>query len=55
MNKITALLIDGTIGRLEAAGDIIGKICEVELQDENGNFIKVTGEVIEVLESEMIK
>ena len=54
MNKIKALLLDGTVGDLEAAGDIIGKICEVELYDENGRKIKVAGEVIDVLESEAV-
>lgn len=52
--KYTVMLKDGTIGTItfkeEHANDFIGKVISVNLTDENGNPIKVQGELVEVLE-----
>lgn len=47
--KYTVLLTDMTTGTVIAEDVKRGQEVTVELQDENGNFIKVTGTVDEVL------
>lgn len=48
---ITVLLADGTVGQIEVM-DVIdfNKIVIVELADENGTPIKVSGVIVDVLE-----
>lgn len=45
---MTVLLKDGTVGTVDIAE--VGQTVEVTLNDENGNLIARTGEVIEILE-----
>ena len=51
MEKLTALLTDGTVGEFNGYPDneYISAIITVTLHDENGNPIKKTGEVEEIL------
>ena len=51
MEKLTALLTDGTVGDFYGYTDshYISAIVTVTLQDENGNPIKKTGEVEAIL------
>jgi len=55
--RYTVLIKDGTIGTInndtlgeQPASDIIDKVVNVHLIDENGNPIEVRGELVEVLE-----
>lgn len=50
----TLLLTDGTVGKFSTNDYEVecGDILTVELHDENGNLIYVTGEVSEILEVE---
>lgn len=58
--RYTVLIKDGTIGTIgtinndtlgeQPANDLIGKVVNVHLSDENGNPIEVRGELVEVLE-----
>lgn len=44
------LLKDGTTGLIDNAK--VGKVVTIKAKDENGNFVDVTGEVIEILEDD---
>ena len=47
----TLLLKDQTVGKYDGSCEI-GDIVTVQLHDENGNPIEVTGEVIDILEDD---
>ena len=46
---VFVMLTDGTVGRLWDGKAEVGTIVTVQLHDENGNRVRKTGEVKEVL------
>lgn len=51
MRTYTILLKDGTIGNIKTSKEIVeGQKITVDLCDENGNEIQVTGKIEEILE-----
>ncbi|WP_154675944.1 hypothetical protein [Entomohabitans teleogrylli] len=50
MKKFTVLLNDDTVGEIYEESIEVGQIVTVMLHDENGNPIKASGKVNEILE-----